>query len=83
MSRLTQARDAELKYLREQNEVEISKTRDMADIETSKFKDMVDAIGCETIQAIANAGPQMQVRDHVLLKLPAWLIYMPRCDDKI
>ena len=75
MSRLTHARDAELKYLREQNEVEISKTRDMAEIETSRFKDMVDAIGCETIQAIANAGPQMQVRDRVSQKLPAGLIY--------
>ncbi|KAK2176645.1 hypothetical protein NP493_650g01129 [Ridgeia piscesae] len=62
LNRLTQARDAELKYLREQNDMEITKTREMAAIETSKFKNMVDAIGAPTIQAIATAGPDMQVK---------------------
>ena len=48
--------------MREQNDLEIVKARDMAGIETQKFKDMVDAIGPETIAAIATAGPQMQVQ---------------------
>ena len=47
--------------MREQNELEIVKARDMATIETHKFKDMVDAIGSQTIAAIATAGPEMQV----------------------
>lgn len=56
------AREAEIVYTREQNELDINKTRDMAQIETSKFKNMVDAIGATTLQAIATAGPDMQVR---------------------
>ena len=77
MNRLTQARDAELKYLREQNDMEITKTREMASIETSKFKNMVDAIGAPTIQAIATAGPDMQVGDH--MKLSGWLVCVCVC----
>ena len=33
----------------------------MAGIETKKFQEMVDAIGADTIAAIATAGPEMQV----------------------
>ena len=65
--RLTQARDAEMKFLKEQNEVEVKKTRDMCTIETDKFKNMVDAIGAGTLQAIATAGPEMQVSSLWLL----------------
>jgi len=48
-------------YQREQNELEVTRTRELADIETEKFKNMVDAIGANTLQAIATAGPDMQV----------------------
>ena len=61
MERLTRAREAETKFVREQNELEIAKAKDMAGIETSKFKNMVDSIGPDTIASIANAGPEMQV----------------------
>lgn len=61
MERLTQAREAELKYVREQNDLEITKSREVASIEIQKFKDTVSAIGSDTICAIANAGPAMQV----------------------
>ena len=50
-----------MKYSRDQNEIEISKTRELAEIETEKFKNMVDAIGTATLQAIATAGPDLQV----------------------
>ncbi|ESO97274.1 hypothetical protein LOTGIDRAFT_214098 [Lottia gigantea] len=62
LERLTQAREAELKYIKEQNELEISKASESSTIETRKFKDMVDAIGAGTLQAMANAGPEMQVK---------------------
>ncbi|XP_052800912.1 major vault protein-like [Mya arenaria] len=62
LDRLTSAREAELKFLKEQNEMEISKSRETCDIETGKFKKMVDAIGASTLQAIATAGPDLQVR---------------------
>ena len=61
LERLSSARSAESTFVRDQNEMEISKARDMSDIETGKFKNMVDAIGASTIQAIATAGPEMQV----------------------
>jgi major vault protein len=61
LERLRNAREAEIVYVREQNDLEISKTRELAGIETSKFKNMVDAIGAPTLQAIATAGPDMQV----------------------
>lgn len=62
MDRLTRAREAELKYIKEQNELEIVKARELSDIETGKFKNMVEAIGSDTIATIATAGPEMQVR---------------------
>ncbi|KAJ8312885.1 hypothetical protein KUTeg_010258 [Tegillarca granosa] len=62
LQRLTSAREAELKYVREQNDMELNKSKELASIETDKFKKMVDAIGSSTLQAIAVAGPEMQVR---------------------
>ena len=62
MERLTRAREAENKYIREQNDLEISKAKEMADIDTNKFKSTVAAIGADTIKAIAVSGPEMQVR---------------------
>lgn len=61
MERLTRAREAETKFVREQDELEIQKAKQMAGIDTGKFKDMVDSIGADTIAAIATAGPEMQV----------------------
>lgn len=62
LERLTSAREAENKFIREQNELEIDKTKEMAAIETEKFRDMVTSIGPDTIASIATSGPQMQVR---------------------
>ena len=58
---MTRAREAETKYVGEQNELEITKAREMANIETEKFNNMVRAIGSDTISAIATSGPEMQV----------------------
>lgn len=74
LERLTSAREAELKFLREQNDMELSKSREYAEIETSKFKSQVDAIGASTLQAIATAGPEMQVRLLSALGLKSTLI---------
>ena len=41
--------------------MEINKAKQLAAIDVDKFENMVKAIGPETITAIANAGPQMQV----------------------
>jgi major vault protein len=74
LERLTSARAAENKYVREQNEMDIAKSRELAEIETTKFKNMVDAIGASTIQAIATAGPEMKVKLLQSLGLKSTLI---------
>ena len=59
---MTNAREAETKYVREQNDLEVSKAREISLIEVNKFKNMVDAIGADTLRAMAAAGPEMQVK---------------------
>ncbi|KAJ8315004.1 hypothetical protein KUTeg_007154 [Tegillarca granosa] len=54
-------RTKELEYIRAQDELEISKEKGIAEIETNKFNDMVQAIGSDTLAAIATAGPQSQI----------------------
>lgn len=61
LQRLSKEREAELKYQLEQNGLDVSKAKEMAAIETEKFQNMVSSIGADTIQAIATAGPEMQV----------------------
>ena len=58
---LTRAREVETKYVREQNELEIAKAREMVNLETEKFNNIVQAIGPDTISAIAPSRPEMQV----------------------
>ncbi|EDO36139.1 predicted protein [Nematostella vectensis] len=72
--RMTKDREAELAYTAEENALEISRAKEMAAIETEKFSNMVNAIGAETIQAIATAGPDMQVKLLQSLGLKSTLI---------
>jgi len=74
LKRLTAAREAETKYIKEQNELEIKKTGELAAIESDKFQQMVGSIGAETIQSIATAGPEMQVKLLKSLGLQSTLI---------
>lgn len=62
LERLTNARDAELKYVAEQNKMELEKTTELSSIEVNKFKEMVASIGSNTLLAMATAGPDLQVR---------------------
>ena len=43
-------------------EVEIESKRKLVDIETNQFKNTVEAIGSETIVAMARAGPETQAK---------------------
>merc|ERR1711871_303756 len=54
--------EAELEQLTLRQESELAKAEELANIETEKFKQVVDSIGAETIQAIAQAGPEMQAK---------------------
>jgi len=62
LERLGQAREAEIKFVKEQNEIDINKEKEFTAISVQKFKNMVDAIGSDTIRAIAVSGPEMQVK---------------------
>ena len=74
LERLTQAREAELRFVKEQNELELAKSRQTSDIETGKFKNMVSAIGASTLQAIATSGPEMQLKMLTALGMKSTLI---------
>merc|ERR1711871_928616 len=53
---------AEVEHQRALAELEINKAKQLADIEVQKFEKSVEAIGAETIVAIAKSGPEMQAK---------------------
>ena len=55
-------------------ELEILKSQELAAIEAEKFKGIVDSIGADTIQSIAQAGPEMQAKLLQGLGLKSFLI---------
>lgn len=60
--RLSQARELELTYSKSVSDLEIEKAKRITEIEIQEFKEHVNAIGPKTIQAIATAGPDNQVK---------------------
>ena len=74
LERLLKARDAEINFLTEQNRLELSKAQEMSSIETNRFKSMVDALGGETIKAIASGPQDHQVKMLQSLGLSSTLI---------
>ena len=52
----------ELEHRKQCDALEIAKSRQLAEIEVAKFAQIVDAIGADTLCAIARAGPEMQSR---------------------
>jgi major vault protein len=62
LEQLTGRQRAEIEHQRALNELEITKSQELSEIEAQKFKDIVSAIGADTIQSIAQAGPEMQAK---------------------
>jgi len=62
LTRLQAARTAELEYIRAQNLIEIDKMTKTAEIEKTRFASMVEAIGQDTLRAIAVSGPETQAK---------------------
>jgi len=62
LSELTQRNSSEVKHLSALNELEVSKSKDLSAIETTKFANTVKALGADTIQSIATAGPELQAK---------------------
>jgi major vault protein len=62
LARLKASQEAELAFKENLNQLEIEKAERMAEITTQEYQAKVAALGSETIQAIAQAGPEMQAR---------------------
>jgi major vault protein len=54
--------EAEVSHLSQMNELEVARAKDLAAIEAAKFKNIVKAISAETLQAIAQSGPEIQAK---------------------
>jgi len=65
---------ADIEHIKALNDLEINKARSLAEIESNKFKQIVDAIGSDTIRAMAEAGPAMQAKLLGGLGLKSFLI---------
>jgi len=74
LKQLKARQEAEITYQQETNELDIEKARQLADIESDKFKNIVDAIGQDTIESIAKAGPELQAKLLQSLGLKSFLI---------
>ena len=53
---------SEIQYTQKMDTLEIERASGLAKIESTKFKSIINAIGRETIAAIAQAGPEMQAK---------------------
>ncbi|XP_061086912.1 major vault protein-like isoform X1 [Conger conger] len=72
--RLSKAREQELSYQEQLNKLEVEKREKLAEIETGRFKEMVASLGSDTLQEMARAGPEMQVKLLQSLGLKSTLI---------
>ena len=61
-------------HLKKLNELEIAKAKELSNIECKKFEQIVEAIGSETIEEMARAGPEMQTKLLQGLGLQGFLI---------
>jgi major vault protein len=64
----------ELAHKKALDELEIDRAQKEAEIEANKFKQIIDAIGADTIEAIAMAGPEMQAKLLEGLGLQGYLV---------
>lgn len=59
---LTAQQDQDVAHAMEVFKLDIHKSKEIAGIEAKKFKDIVSAIGPDTLKAMAQAGPEMQLK---------------------
>lgn len=74
MAQLRARQEAELAHQQALINLEIEKAQRMAEITSSEFSQKVQAIGPETLKAIAQAGPEMQAKLLQALGLQSVLI---------
>ena len=74
LARLAKAREAELSFIGKRNRMEMERISEESSIEVNKFKQMVEAVGSNTLLAMATAGPDLQVKMLQSLGLKSTLI---------
>jgi major vault protein len=74
LKQLKSKQSAEIEYIRRNNELELKKARELAEIEATKLAQIMEAIGTDTVVAIAQAGPEMQAKLLQGLGLKGYLI---------
>jgi major vault protein len=74
LQKLQQRQALELEYTKRQNELDVKRAQAAAEAEAEKVRRMVDAIGRDTLVAIARAGPEMQAKLLGSLGLKGYLI---------
>jgi len=74
LEQLKRKQEAEITHQQALNDLEINLSRELAEIEGLKFSSIVDAIGANTIKAMAEAGPAMQAKLLQGLGLKSFLI---------
>ncbi|CUG92246.1 major vault protein, putative [Bodo saltans] len=74
LKQLKSKQNAEVEYIRRNNELELKKARELAEIEATKLAQIMEAIGTDTVIAIAQAGPEMQAKLLAGLGLKGYLI---------
>lgn len=62
LEELKKKQELAIEHQKKLNQLEIERKKALASIESQKFKALVNAIGAETIDAIAQAGPAMQAK---------------------
>jgi major vault protein len=66
--------ESEVKHLTAVDHLEVSKARDLASIESTKFASVVKTLGADTIEAMAQAGPELQAKLLAGLGLKSFMI---------
>jgi len=66
--------NAEVSHLKALNELEVNRAEQLAKIESEKFQKIVKAIGADTLQAIAQAGPDVQAQMLAGLGIEGFLV---------
>jgi len=62
LAQLKANNSAQIIHQKAVNELEIQRSRQLSEIEVKKFSETVNALGSDTIAAIAQAGPEMQAK---------------------
>nr|XP_057905567.1 major vault protein isoform X2 [Doryrhamphus excisus] len=74
LQRLAKAREQELSYRKEMDHLDLEKKERLTNMESQHFSQVVASLGSDTLQEMARAGPELQVKMLQALGLKSTLI---------